>query len=272
MHHSRAAPASAFSVPFGAPRRAASCGASAVLLKLSADSTPWRLRDPSCRGWTQGMPVLAASACVLRRDWRRAPSVAVRTRARRRCITHGDGGREQHTLDVSPLRINAPCLEKLPLDARRRLVRHFHRPASSPRVGDFRSRLLRCRCVRVAHRALNFSIHSWIRAFWCAAAASRHMAACVLDERKPLRESILWALQSSFYDKTSIRAWSEAIVPNFVTSNAFIANCYARCMLGMIRDWFLRCVRCGCLCVMCGGRPKAVLACRSSTFICRTVC
>ncbi len=66
------------------------------------------------------------------------------------------------------------------------------------------------------------------------------MSAVVLDERKPLRDSILWQLQSSFYDKVSIRCWSEAIVPNFVTSNAFIANCYARAMLGMIRDWFLR--------------------------------
>jgi hypothetical protein len=66
------------------------------------------------------------------------------------------------------------------------------------------------------------------------------MSAVVLDERKPLRESILWQLQSSFYDKVAIRCWSEAIVPNFVTSNAFIANCYARNMLGMIRDWFLR--------------------------------
>ncbi len=46
--------------------------------------------------------------------------------------------------------------------------------------------------------------------------------------------------QASFYDKVAIRCWSEAIVPNFVTSNAFIANCYARNMLAFIRDWFLR--------------------------------
>lgn len=63
----------------------------------------------------------------------------------------------------------------------------------------------------------------------------------VLDERKPLRDSILWRLQSSFYDRINIRCWSDAIVPNFVTSNAFIANCYARNILAFVRDWFLRC-------------------------------
>lgn len=62
----------------------------------------------------------------------------------------------------------------------------------------------------------------------------------VLDERKPLPESILWDLQSSFYDKINIRAWSEAIVPNFVTSNCYIATCYARAIVGYMRDWFLR--------------------------------
>jgi hypothetical protein len=67
----------------------------------------------------------------------------------------------------------------------------------------------------------------------------------VLDERKPLRDSILWRLQASFYDRINIRCWSDAIVPNFVTSNAFIANCYARNILAFVRDWFLRCV---CLC------------------------
>lgn len=62
----------------------------------------------------------------------------------------------------------------------------------------------------------------------------------VLDERKPLRDSILWDLQKSFYDKVSVKAWTDAIVPNFVTSNAFLANCYARNQLAFIRDHFLR--------------------------------
>lgn len=53
----------------------------------------------------------------------------------------------------------------------------------------------------------------------------------------PLRDSLLWSLQSAFYSSLQIRAWSEAIVPNFVTSNAFIAHTYARVIMGFIRDW-----------------------------------
>jgi len=56
----------------------------------------------------------------------------------------------------------------------------------------------------------------------------------------PLRESILWDLQASFYDKINIKCWANSIVPNFVTSNCFIAHCYSRAVLGFIRDWFLR--------------------------------
>lgn len=61
-----------------------------------------------------------------------------------------------------------------------------------------------------------------------------------LEDAKPLRESSLWRLQSSFYRRVAIAAWADAIVPSFVTSNAFIAAGYARVLLGFMRDWFLR--------------------------------
>jgi hypothetical protein len=61
-----------------------------------------------------------------------------------------------------------------------------------------------------------------------------------LDEAKPLRDSLLWKLQTSFYDRLNIKAWSDAIVPNFVTSNAFIASAYAKIILAAMRDWLLR--------------------------------
>lgn len=62
----------------------------------------------------------------------------------------------------------------------------------------------------------------------------------LLQDSVPLRESLIWRLQTAFYERLSIRAWSDSIVPNFVTSNAFIAAGYARVILGFLRDWFAR--------------------------------
>ena len=61
-----------------------------------------------------------------------------------------------------------------------------------------------------------------------------------LEGPKPLRESALWQLQSAFYREKAEAAWRDAIVPNFVTSNSFVASCYARIILAHIRDYFLR--------------------------------
>lgn len=58
-----------------------------------------------------------------------------------------------------------------------------------------------------------------------------------LEGPRPLRDSILWKLQDAYYDRVNIRCWQDQIVPNFVTSNAFIAQQYARVILGFIRDW-----------------------------------
>ena len=38
----------------------------------------------------------------------------------------------------------------------------------------------------------------------------------------------------------NIRSWSESIVPNFVTSNSFIACCYAKLVMGYLRDYLDR--------------------------------
>ena len=62
----------------------------------------------------------------------------------------------------------------------------------------------------------------------------------VLEEKKKLSESILWDLQDNFYSQTGVNAWSNAIVPNFVTSNAFIASSYAKLILSFIHDWHAR--------------------------------
>jgi hypothetical protein len=41
----------------------------------------------------------------------------------------------------------------------------------------------------------------------------------VLQVPTRLRDSIIWELQRGFYDRMSVSAWSDAVVPNFVTSN-----------------------------------------------------
>ncbi len=61
----------------------------------------------------------------------------------------------------------------------------------------------------------------------------------LLEEGVPMRDSVLWRLQSAFYDTVSMDAWAKAIVPNFVSSNSFLAKAYARMILGFARDWFL---------------------------------
>ncbi len=62
----------------------------------------------------------------------------------------------------------------------------------------------------------------------------------VIEGPRPVRDSVLWKFQETFYDKFSIQCWADAMVPNFVTSNAFIARHYARMILGYARDWFLK--------------------------------
>lgn len=73
---------------------------------------------------------------------------------------------------------------------------------------------------------------------------------------------MVWKLQRAFYDVHSLKvrvgpigvhcaesmgsrtigqAWSNAVVPNFVTSNAFIARAYANVIAGLLRDLFDPC-------------------------------
>ena len=61
-----------------------------------------------------------------------------------------------------------------------------------------------------------------------------------LQEPVPLRDSMIWDLQTVFYDRVNIDCWAQSIVPNFVTSNCFIGHAYTRALLGFIRDWYLR--------------------------------
>jgi hypothetical protein len=60
----------------------------------------------------------------------------------------------------------------------------------------------------------------------------------VLEHETPLRDSLIWKLQRAFYEDKGLTAWSDAIVPNFVTSNSFLARAYARIILSTLHDVF----------------------------------
>ena len=58
----------------------------------------------------------------------------------------------------------------------------------------------------------------------------------VLEQGKRLSRSSLWRFQRQFFDEKGVDAWGKRIVPTHVTSNAFIAEAYARVVLGFLRD------------------------------------
>lgn len=62
----------------------------------------------------------------------------------------------------------------------------------------------------------------------------------VTENPKRLRDSLIWDLQKNFYVEKGPSCWTEGIVPNFVTSNSFIAKQYATCILGYLRDYYLK--------------------------------
>jgi hypothetical protein len=58
----------------------------------------------------------------------------------------------------------------------------------------------------------------------------------VLEEKKRLSDSLIWRLQRDFYSQKGEEAWLTGRTPYYVTSNAFIANAYARVIAGFLRD------------------------------------
>jgi tetratricopeptide (TPR) repeat protein len=58
----------------------------------------------------------------------------------------------------------------------------------------------------------------------------------VFDHKKRVSESYIWEAQKRYYLDKGINAWSES-VPFYITSNAFIANQYAKVIVSFISDW-----------------------------------
>lgn len=58
----------------------------------------------------------------------------------------------------------------------------------------------------------------------------------VLEHKQRLSRSILWKLQRDFFSRRGVEAWRQSAVPHFITSNAFIADVYAKLTFAFLRD------------------------------------
>jgi hypothetical protein len=58
----------------------------------------------------------------------------------------------------------------------------------------------------------------------------------IIEKGKRFSQSKLWEIQRNFFINQGAMAWSQGVVPYFITSNSFIANSYARLVFGFLRD------------------------------------
>ena len=58
----------------------------------------------------------------------------------------------------------------------------------------------------------------------------------VLERDIPLSSSMIWRLQREFYAQRGLKAWTEDLVPSYITNNPFIAEIYAEIVAGFISD------------------------------------
>lgn len=58
----------------------------------------------------------------------------------------------------------------------------------------------------------------------------------ILEDKKPLSQSMVWKLQSDFYSAQGPEAWIKGIVPQYITTNPYIANLYAKTVFAYCRD------------------------------------
>jgi tetratricopeptide (TPR) repeat protein len=62
----------------------------------------------------------------------------------------------------------------------------------------------------------------------------------ILEAEKPLSQSMLWKLQTDFFANQGPEAWIKGIVPQYITTNPYIANIYAKTVFGYCRDYAAR--------------------------------
>ena len=62
----------------------------------------------------------------------------------------------------------------------------------------------------------------------------------IVEDEKPLSQSMLWKLQTEFFANQGPEAWIKGIVPQYITTNPYIANQYAKTVFGYLRDYVAR--------------------------------
>lgn len=62
----------------------------------------------------------------------------------------------------------------------------------------------------------------------------------ILEADKQLSQSMVWNLQSDFFANQGPEAWIRGIVPQYITTNPYIANLYAKTIFGYCRDYVTR--------------------------------
>src|SRR5258708_18748779 len=58
-----------------------------------------------------------------------------------------------------------------------------------------------------------------------------------LERDVPLSQSVIWRLQREFYIQRGLKAWTEDMVPQYITNNPFITEIYA----GIVADFLSDC-------------------------------
>jgi len=62
----------------------------------------------------------------------------------------------------------------------------------------------------------------------------------ILESKMQLSQSMLWNLQKDFFANQGPEAWIRGIVPQYITTNPYIANLYAKTIFGYCRDYVTR--------------------------------
>lgn len=58
----------------------------------------------------------------------------------------------------------------------------------------------------------------------------------VLETDVPLSQSVIWRLQENFYAQRGLKAWTEDLVPSYITNNPLIAEIYAQIVASYLED------------------------------------
>jgi hypothetical protein len=58
----------------------------------------------------------------------------------------------------------------------------------------------------------------------------------VLEREQPLSASLLWRTQRAFFEEQAVNAWRRGTLPQYITTNPFIARAYARLAVAFLKD------------------------------------